>query len=842
MSGDLPVETKKSAQEPLILRASASYDCYLPEESKDDKEISHQIGVTSFVEECYSPPKAPEVAPKCRDTFERHTIRDLHKKATTQAKVLSHLHARMDEAKNADPCQRAEMARLTALVLKDLSEKVNAVGCSSQARNAYATAEIQKGIEHGNIDLSKISARLKFETVKGNFDVKCNSRNLLFDTPDGSVNYSIKDGQLIEIRNGVEKPIGSASTRESYVFKDGQLQKIDSSQSCGGNEGPVFQLGGDGNKLNTSISTGDSKASLDKVGGYKTVDLSSENAKSLAELERKVKEAGGSGCGKDIPCNGDGNSNGNGNGRPRGDNSGTNSGGITPGGSPAHGRDIADSPIGDTSRGNTASPRLEPESRASAGPRIEAVGQREVQQSAQPSIKQSIEQSREQVVQQPNLNSRQMEVRQTEKALQQVPQSIQQAIRSSEIYPVSNAAYVAQSKIVQVDLPQLKPNLAAPARLEQVLPNVQLTDLAKLQAPITQPPVLQPNYQALFNKPVPQTNKLTPMQWQAPQMFNSLAKPNVPGADPSTQPVPSPFKVLRPTTPNQLEKTANGNGALNSLGKALNELHDSSKSATKNSPLAAARHADLVADAAPSGHTRVTDKWTNVKAISGGGGVTAGGDAGPFIPISGKIGGAGAPTGTRFEPIKNVGTKPDGKTVEGTRTQPVGNSSDSGKRVEDVKPVDTSKSLVGSSSADAVKGNEGDKGVVPVASSGNFAGSGEAVKGDRTADKQEDESTSTTQKDPGFGYTPRRRPYTVKLGETLESIATQRWGDDRLAELIRMINQHRLNVVKEDDKAVLKLAPGDILWLPSSVEAERFKKVCDIKAGGQSSLTVGFPV
>jgi hypothetical protein len=868
VSGDIPVDEKKTetVAKPPVLTASISYDCYLPEkpkakEAQPQSEVAPKKGgVTALVQECYAPAKAQDVCPR-DDRYEHHSIKDLHEKATDHAKVLSNLHTRMEEAKNRDAVERAKMARLAALVLKDLSPNVTALGCSAERRKAYATAEIQKGIESGNIDLSKISARIKFETDKGDFDVKCGSRKLTFSTAEGSVHYEVKDGQLVETRSGVERHVGSVSSRESYIFRDGQLQKIDPSQSCGSNEGPVFQLGGDGNRLNTSICTSGSKASVDRVGGHKTTVLIGENAKLLAELEKKIKDAEGSGCGKDIDpdhgtCNGDGK------GLPRGDSSGNGSSAdnASPKGDSGYARDVAEDAVrnhlGNSSLGNST-PRWEPETHLGSTARMlvtdapirVSAEQRAMQPSgAQQQIKQSVEQ--QQAAQQ---LPQQLTMRSAEKVIPQPSVNFQQAIRSSEIYPVTKAVdAVAQTRPVQVEpafaqspqsAQQLKPGVAGSSLAEKALPNVQLTDSGKLQTPVSQQQLLQPGYKAVFNNPIPAvTQPMNPIQ--NPQMFNSLAKPSVPGADPVAKPVIAPNQMFRPATANPMEKIANGNGSLNSFGKTQNELQDISKAATKNSPLASTRHADLVADQAPSAHTRVSDRWIGIRAVSGGGSAgtsVGGGEAVPFVPIAGKIGGAGSAIGPRIENTKVPGTKPDNKTADGIRTHPVGNGLDSGKKVEDVKQTDGTKPYPVSGSGDGGKKSDGDK-VLPVVSSGKFAGRGESVKADKVETDKENEDTATQSQDPGFGYTPRRRPYTVKQGETLESIAIQRWGDERLAELIRMINLHRLNVIKEGDKAVLKLAAGDIVWLPSPVEAERFKKVCDIKGHGPNPLTVGFPV
>ncbi|MBX9877318.1 MAG: hypothetical protein K2Y22_02570 [Candidatus Obscuribacterales bacterium] len=901
MSGDIPVETKKQEVEakPIVLSASVSYDLYMPQEAIKEPVTPQQSGVTGFVQECYSPAKSDCKEPrkdtakdtrsqmseeKFRELLEKGSSEDLRRLVLTQSKMLKCLHARMDEAKSAE--EKREMARLTEKVLKDMSSRMDALGKTIDARTVAATADIKKGIECGKIDLSTNSARLKFETANGNFDVKSSSNKLTFKTPEGKVSYSVKDGQLVETRDKVDRVIGSAATRESYVFKDGALQKVDPNEPCTDSKNPIIQLGGGcGKTLDASIESHGAAVSFDGAGDQKAMNRYAENVKSMAELQRKTSEAGLPGSGH---CGG-GDGKGNPGDQPRPVSSrGDNWGGSIPRGSGSTYGSGREQASGSTSQvaersGGAAVTRGD----------VSALARWEDNRSNT-----AVARAAEQSISQTGLPAQQqITERVIQPAVQQISSSnLSPLVRSADM-PIS-ARQAAAESISAVNTAQnyykmMQANAGREQAVQKLTPisATHLADAAKLQLPLSQqqPLMSQPGLNSILKNSI-MNNPASPLlkqialpNQQQPQPYNSFAKQSITSADPLAKPnLAAPYQALRYTNPgsfNQLNKTANG--ALNSFGKSLTEMQDTTKATGKNI-LGGHSRPNLISDNAPATHTRVTDKWTPVKAIAGGGGHAAGGDAGPFIPISGRVGGAGASTGARAEGSR-LGTKQDGggsnmadggkgvqgvKSVEGSRLNGgkkiEGNPVDGGKKIEPTKNnqgvksgndvVDDGKRIQGVQavkSADATTSTAGgairDNAILPVGPGGNFGGATPPIKDTKTAsDKVEQIAQSqpeaATQKDLGFGYTPRRSAYTIKQGDSLESIARKRWGDERLAELIRTINLHRLNVAKEGGQAVLRLAAGDVIWLPSPIEAERFKKVCDIKGDGQHALTVGFSV
>lgn len=885
VSGDIPVETKKQEVEakPLVLTASVSYDCYMPQEAIKEPVTPQQSGVTGFVQECYSPPKGDCKVPskdtakdsrhqmseeKFRELLEKGSSEDLRRLVLTQSKMLALLHKRMDEAKTAG--DKKEMARLTDKVLKDMSSRMDALGKAIDARTAAATADIKKGIECGKIDLSTNPARLKLETASGNFDLRCSSNKLTFKTADGKVSYSVKDGQLVETRNKVDKVIGSAAMRESYVFKDGALQRVDSNEPCTDAKNPIIQLGGGcGKSLDAAIESCGAGVVLDGAGDHKAMSRNADNVKSMAELHRKTSEAGlpGSGhCG-----GGDGKVNPGDQPKPGGSR-GDNWGGSIPRGSGStydSGREHASGPSEPAegrggvpvTRGDVSGPMRWEDNRSNsmvrrASEQIILPAREQVQppiteRAVQSAVQQTASSTLSSIV---RLTDMPMPVRQA------VPESISAGVTAQNYYKIMQAAPLHEQ----------------PAqKLTPISTNAHLADAAKLQLPLSQQlPITQPGLNNVLKYPVmnnpanPLLKQMALPNQQQPQPYNSLARQSITGADSPAKANLAPYQALRYTNPasfNQLNKTANG--ALNSFGKSLNEMQDSSRVAGKNI-LGGHNRPNLISDNAPAAHTRVTDKWTPVKAITGGGGHTAGSDAGPFVPISGRVGGAGASTGARVEGSR-LGTKQDGsisiadggkgvqggRSVEGVKVFGGSNVADGGKKIEPTKNnqgvksgndvVEDGKRVQG---VQAVKSAEAqtsttspavrDNVILPVGTGGNFAG----AASDKIEQVTHGQPEAATQKDPGFGYTPRRSAYTIKQGDSLEAIARKRWGDERLADLIFTINVHRLNVAREGGKAVLRLAAGDVIWLPSPIEAERFKKLCDIKGDGQQSLTVGFSV
>ncbi len=982
MSGDIQIETKKIEAEakPILLTASASMDIYLPTEVVK-KEAPATSGVSGFVQEMYALPKVESTEAKkteplspeekrFREQLEKGSLKDLQSMAKDHSKTLNDLHRTIDSVHCASPEKRAAVLKSTTERLAALTPEMSALRYTSESKKTAATDSIQKGIDSGKIDLSNTPAKLKFETPEGSFNVKSSERKLTISTSEGKVTYSLKDGQIVERKDGVERSIGSADTRESYVFTGGTLQKLDPNAEPNkdgiGTTRPVFDLGGDSKSLKTNITTSGSNVAIDRAGmGPKIMDLQDRNTKDRADLERKIQEfdkpcpTDGQGCHREQKDSKDNKDNTNGRNwtadmtRPGGGSghpgSESGSAGSSYGGNPAS------RSIGGSSE-QVSSTRSQPD---------QVTTRQVVPNITMPSISvrpESEVRSQLDVRPMPFATRAQAQEVALPRSIDQralLPQAFSFANDRSLTVPMSQARQMAPDAIAASRVSQnyydMKPAMQVSplSRMEQITPG-RVAEFSRLQAPLSQ--ASQHNYQSLLNNPSNSLTKQLSVPNLQQQPFNSLARPNVLGGNPLV----NVFRVA----PGNLNKTANG--SLNSFGKSLQEVKDPTvKAVGKNFGGSSINHftgqstgrrlADLISDKAPGAHSSVTDKWTPVKAVSGGS--AAGGDVGPFIPISGRIGGAGSGVGARGEGTKGFGTKPDGrKAIEGTRVQGGSNFADGGKRVEGVKNVegvksnggssiadggkrvegvknfdgtksnggssiadggkrvegvknvDGTKSNGGSSIADGGKRVEGVKNVEGVKSNGgsSIADGGKGVDGiknvegtksnggssivdggrrvggntngasagvigdssvtpaavivgqsvgvggsvkdgkvtrdDKEGQQTQGESQASGQKDPGFGYTPRRSPYTVKQGETLESIARQRWGDERLAELIRTINLHRLNVAMESGKAVLKLSAGDILWLPSPIEAERFKKVCDIKGDGQRTLTVGYSV
>jgi len=70
----------------------------------------------------------------------------------------------------------------------------------------------------------------------------------------------------------------------------------------------------------------------------------------------------------------------------------------------------------------------------------------------------------------------------------------------------------------------------------------------------------------------------------------------------------------------------------------------------------------------------------------------------------------------------------------------------------------------------------------------------------------------------------RRRRYIVKDKDTLESIATKQLKDVKLAALIYDINRSVIQSKKVDEKDVVDLRPGLVIWLPSTADISKFQK------------------
>jgi len=311
VSGDIPVETKKIETEakPLLLSGSVSTEIYLPQEAHKKPATVENGGLTGFVQEMYVKPtvenKKPEavlVDPrtanakesdrKFADIIEKASLKDLKHIAATQTKVLDNLHDWMDKVGN-DPEKRKESARIAELSLTTVLSRLSAIDANISARNEAAKAKIQKDLETGKADLGSIPAKLKFETKEGTFDVESSKKRLTFSSDEGKVSYYVKDGMIIENKDGATREVGPSDKRESYVYKDGQLQKVDSSQVCGDGTGsPVFELGGGKKSLKTSISTGDANVAVEKTGIMKKFEsLHNDNKVSVSQLQAKIKAA-----------------------------------------------------------------------------------------------------------------------------------------------------------------------------------------------------------------------------------------------------------------------------------------------------------------------------------------------------------------------------------------------------------------------------------------------------------------------------------------------------------------------------------------------------------------------
>ncbi len=894
MSGDVQIETKKIETEakPILLTASASFDCFVQEMYAQPKTDSTNIEAKTT--------DAPiESTRDFRELLEKGSLADLRNLAVTQKRALEDLHEQVDKIEKADPAKRAEMAKAYTQVLEGLSSEMKLLAKYTEQGKSAAKDKVQKGIENGKIDLSDVSAALKFEVPGGTLCVKGSDRKLSIRSGKEKVTCEIQGENIVEIKDGVERTIGRSNTRQSYVYNNGHLQKLD--PNCkDAPQGPVFELGGDTDSLKATINPAGSNTTMEYAGvNPKTVCLQKENKESFEKLNQRLeaaqnnKPAPGPNDGKDNKGNKDG---GCGDGRNwpgdvlrpgsgRGEGGyGGSSGSVYPGGERA---------------GGSVSERID-SGRVQGDRQLPMpVQDRQAPINLTPSnLTPSVSDSRSvasvtraQVFEMRAPISIDQRSQLQHSQLQQVVGPISRldvpVVQSRQAVLDSNVASVLSQNYYQ-----MKPVISAAAqgRMEPVQqamtsPNTigRVLDLAKLQAPWSptgQSPLSQIGYNPTFNNPANALAK----QLSPANQYQQFSK-----GDPLSK-ISALASYQSFSTPNSLYKTANS--SLNSFGKSLQEvkdmaLKDNVKTGTSSvgslgAHSAGRRLADLVADKAPGAHTSVTDKWAPVKAISGGS--AAGGDVGPFIPISGRVGGAGASTGARGEGSKGFGTKPDGSKIEGAKVQGGSAIADGGKKVEGVKNVEGTKSNGGSAIADGGKRVEGIKNVEGTKSNGGSAitdggkrvdsnvhgassglisdsnltpaatlvgqtvgvgGSvkdGKATRDDKEGQRMQGESQAIGEKDPGFGYTPRRSPYTVKQGETLESIARQRWGDERLAELIRTINLHRLQVIKVGGSAILKLSAGDVLWLPSPIEAERFKKVCDIKGDGQRTLTVGFSV
>jgi hypothetical protein len=103
--------------------------------------------------------------------------------------------------------------------------------------------------------------------------------------------------------------------------------------------------------------------------------------------------------------------------------------------------------------------------------------------------------------------------------------------------------------------------------------------------------------------------------------------------------------------------------------------------------------------------------------------------------------------------------------------------------------------------------------LIPIFGNGGSNGSDYTGIG-KTSKNHTDSNGAKTQKKAG------RVKYTIKFGDTLESIAAGMLKDVRYASLLMTINRATLKIIQKDGRAVVQLLVGEQIWLPAETEME----------------------